>query len=382
MAIRIRDFFTITAVVVTFVLALCTQLQAQAVSDQSAAAPPFSIAVVNNGLSTPGNRVDLRSLKGKAVVLEFWATWCSGCIAQIPHLNELADKFKGQPITFLSVTDEDPPVVARFLKKRSIAGLVGIDTEVFRAYGVHGRPQSALIDAQGRLVQICPPDQVTEERLQLLISGKLEPRAKTEFRVLPVGSEPNTPLPLFQALIRPAMPANAVGFSPGVMKRLAANLQGYGFTIRGLLALAYGFRPQSRILAPDWCDESRFDFSVPAADKDMQSLRVGLMAAFGIQARRENREVDIYVLHKSSVATNLREDEFGWSAESLAEKLERLARRPVALGSGLAGRYAGTIPEGEDLNLIRERIRTEYGLELQEERREVPMLIVEVAEQP
>ncbi len=381
MAIRTRHFFTIRAVVATFLLALCTDLRARPVSDQSAAAPPFSVAIVNSG-STQGNRMDLESLKGKAVVLEFWATWCSGCIAQIPHLNELTDKFKGQPITFLSITDEDAPVIARFLKKRSIAGLVGIDTEVFRAYGVEGRPRSALIDAQGRLVQMCSPDEVTEERLQLLISGKLEPHVQTEFKALPVGSEPNAPLPLFQVLIRPAMPARAVGFSPGAMKRLAANLQGYGFTIRGLLALAYSFGPENRIVAPDWCDESRFDFSVPAADKDMQSLRVGLKAAFGIQVRRENRQIDIYVLDRSSAPTNLREDESGWSAERLAQKLERLAGRPVAVGTGLAGRYAGKLPEGEDLNLIRERIRTEYGLELLEERREVPMLVVEIADQP
>ena len=36
------------------------------------------------------------TLKGKAVVLEFWATWCAPCVEQIPHLNELADKLAGK----------------------------------------------------------------------------------------------------------------------------------------------------------------------------------------------------------------------------------------------------------------------------------------------
>jgi hypothetical protein len=199
--------------------------------------------------------------------------------------------------------------------------------------------------------------------------------------VLPVGTEPNAPLPVFQVLIRPAMPASVVGFSPGATKQLAGHFQGYGFTIRRMLALAYGFHPETRIVAPDWCEESRFDFAVPTADQEMQSLRVGLRTAFGIQARRENRKVDVYVLQKSAVSAKLREDEFGWSAKSLAEKLERLAGRPVIVDSGLEGRYGGSLPESEDVVKIRERILSDYGLELKEEKREVSMLIVEVSEQ-
>jgi len=297
-------------------------------------------------------------------------------------LNELVDKFKGQPIVFLSITDEEPPVVGRFLKRRPISGLVGIDADVFRAYGIRGRPQSALIDGRGRLVEICPPDEVTEEKLHLLIGGKLKPLSQPEFKVQPVGSEPSAPLPVFQVLIRPAMPAGSVGFSPGSSTRIVGNFQGYGYTIRGLLALAYGFYPETRILVPDWCDDSRFDISVPIEDKDMQSLRVGLRIAFGIQARRENHEVNIYLLQKSSVSTKLSEDEFGWSAETLAQKLESLAGRPVIVASGLAGRYAGVLPDGQDVNHMREEILTEYGLELKEEKREVPVLMVEVVEQP
>jgi len=50
--------------------------------------------------------VILHALAGKAVVLEFWATWCGPCIAAIPHLNDLAAKFENRPVVFLAVTDE------------------------------------------------------------------------------------------------------------------------------------------------------------------------------------------------------------------------------------------------------------------------------------
>src|SRR5437870_3097657 len=85
-----------------------------------AIAPAFS--AVKTGDSAPAIKLDsltpdrpvaeaLAALKGKAIVLEFWATWCGPCVDSIPHLNELVDKFAGRPIEFLSVTDEDSAVV-------------------------------------------------------------------------------------------------------------------------------------------------------------------------------------------------------------------------------------------------------------------------------
>src|SRR5436853_64351 len=56
----------------------------------------------------------LESLKGQAIALEFWATWCTGCVWQIPHLNALAEQFKDAPVRFISITDEsDKGLVSR-----------------------------------------------------------------------------------------------------------------------------------------------------------------------------------------------------------------------------------------------------------------------------
>ncbi len=55
-------------------------------------APPLSFKQI---LQAPaGGRGTWEELKGQAVVLEFWATWCGGCVDNIPHLNELAAEFK------------------------------------------------------------------------------------------------------------------------------------------------------------------------------------------------------------------------------------------------------------------------------------------------
>src|SRR5215831_9135496 len=62
-----------------------------------------------------GAKLDAKSLEGKVVVLEFWATWCGPCVAAIPHLNELSDKFKNQPVQFVAITAEDEATIKPFL---------------------------------------------------------------------------------------------------------------------------------------------------------------------------------------------------------------------------------------------------------------------------
>src|SRR5215471_21366282 len=80
--------------------------------------PPLGLEKI---LQAPdGKKVEWGALKGKVVVLEFWATWCGPCVAAIPHLNELADKFKEEPIQFIAVTSEDEKVVRRFLRNKPL----------------------------------------------------------------------------------------------------------------------------------------------------------------------------------------------------------------------------------------------------------------------
>ena len=54
-----------------------------------------------------GSKADWASLKGKVVVLEFWATWCSPCVASLPHLNQLVESLDPAKFQFISIDDED-----------------------------------------------------------------------------------------------------------------------------------------------------------------------------------------------------------------------------------------------------------------------------------
>jgi len=105
------------------------------------AAPQMAIETLLNAPS--GAQATLEALRGKAIVLEFWATWCAPCVAAIPHMNELTDHFKDKPIVFISLTNEKQDKIAKFLKeKRAIHGWVGLDTDgsVMKSYGITGIP--------------------------------------------------------------------------------------------------------------------------------------------------------------------------------------------------------------------------------------------------
>jgi peroxiredoxin len=66
-----------------------------------------------------GENIELNNLKGKVVILTFWSTKCRICVSEMPKLNRLVDKYKGQDVEFLGLTMNHQKIVERFLKKKS-----------------------------------------------------------------------------------------------------------------------------------------------------------------------------------------------------------------------------------------------------------------------
>lgn len=122
-----------------------------------------------------GTKVDWPSLRGRVVVLEFWATWCAPCIAEIPVLNALQASLDPAKVQLISVDDEDPAVVQNFVRKKPINGWIGIDTsgKILERYGVYGRPATVVIGPDGRVVSTTVrPEQLTSARLLKLANGQ------------------------------------------------------------------------------------------------------------------------------------------------------------------------------------------------------------------
>ena len=100
-----------------------------------------------------GNRVDLQSLKGKVALLDFWASWCGPCVAELPHIEKLHRDFKDRGLAVLGVNNEDVDVAREFVKRRGYTFTTLFDegSEVTRKYGVSGIPQVFIIDREGKV---------------------------------------------------------------------------------------------------------------------------------------------------------------------------------------------------------------------------------------
>ncbi|HZE97690.1 MAG TPA: TlpA disulfide reductase family protein [Planctomycetota bacterium] len=93
--------------------------------------------------------VTLENLKGKVVIVEFWATWCPPCRASIPHLVSLRDKIDKSKLEIIGLTDEPLSKVEKFAKDMKMNYTVGYGSTSGEAYNVTGIPHAFVIGPDG-----------------------------------------------------------------------------------------------------------------------------------------------------------------------------------------------------------------------------------------
>ncbi|HVF48316.1 MAG TPA: TlpA disulfide reductase family protein [Pyrinomonadaceae bacterium] len=121
-----------------------------------------------------GTTGSLAELKGKVVVLEFWATWCAPCIPGLDHLSRIAAKYNHKPVQFIYITDEDEQRASWFLQKRSPTGWIGLGEkrQTIEAYRFVRLLHTVIIDPDGKIAALTLPKHVTETALDDLLAGK------------------------------------------------------------------------------------------------------------------------------------------------------------------------------------------------------------------
>jgi thiol-disulfide isomerase/thioredoxin len=139
-------------------------------------APPFSIT------TTDGQRVSLDELKGKAVLIDFWATWCAPCREALPHMREIAKKFEGQPLVVLSVSlDDDEQKWKEFVANNGMTWPQyrdgGFKGPIATLFAVRAIPQTFTIDADGVLQDQHIGDAAIEGKLKKLVGRARELQA-------------------------------------------------------------------------------------------------------------------------------------------------------------------------------------------------------------
>ena len=99
-----------------------------------------------------GSTIDLTALRGKPVVLNWWHTACSPCIAEIPELNKLVEKYEGRDVEFLAIANNEIADLPPFLKRHPFAYDIALgDEEAMRILG-QIYPRHVIIDGDGKVV--------------------------------------------------------------------------------------------------------------------------------------------------------------------------------------------------------------------------------------
>lgn len=94
----------------------------------------------------------LASLRGKVVLVEFWATWCGPCVTCIPHLNELHRQYAGRNFELLSFVEEGHQTMDKFLTRTSVEYPIGLESGSLEDYGISSIPHAFLIDQNGKII--------------------------------------------------------------------------------------------------------------------------------------------------------------------------------------------------------------------------------------
>jgi cytochrome c biogenesis protein CcmG/thiol:disulfide interchange protein DsbE len=112
-------------------------------------APAFALADLD------GNPVRLEDLRGRPVVLNFWASWCGPCVEEFPLLREAADRHAGDDLAIVGIVYQDRSEAARDFMARnggSWPAVMDPGDRVAAAYGILGPPETFFIGRDGTIV--------------------------------------------------------------------------------------------------------------------------------------------------------------------------------------------------------------------------------------
>jgi thiol-disulfide isomerase/thioredoxin len=123
---------------------------------------PFHLQFTN---AIDGSTVSMKQLTGKVVVIDFWATWCGPCVAEMPTMKKLYAKYHDQGVEFIGVSLDKPEDEGGLDKLKSFVAENGIkwpqyyqgkgwDSEFSKSWGVNGIPCVFVVDAAGKLFSV------------------------------------------------------------------------------------------------------------------------------------------------------------------------------------------------------------------------------------
>lgn len=126
-----------------------------------------------------GETVSLKDYRGRLIFLNFWATWCGPCRAEMPSMQRLWEEFKEEDFVILAINiQEESKLVSSFMNERGLSFPVLLDEKgkVARTYGIRGIPTTFFLNPEGEIIgkAVGARDWDSEESFQLIEELLLE----------------------------------------------------------------------------------------------------------------------------------------------------------------------------------------------------------------
>lgn len=103
-----------------------------------------------------GQKIDTKELKGKVVLINFWATWCPPCQLELKRVQkEIVDRFKGKDFVFLAISREETrEQVQKFREKNGYTFPMGLDPDrkIYSKFATSTIPRNFIVDKKGKIV--------------------------------------------------------------------------------------------------------------------------------------------------------------------------------------------------------------------------------------
>jgi len=142
------------ALVFVLILSSCDSLKSRGIAPGDRA-PELPFPDLN------GESFSLEKVKGKVVLINFWASWCGPCILELPNLEKLQQRLKGRDFSVIAVgIDDQKENLASFKAQYGLTFpiLVDEDGASKQAYHLGGVPETLMLDKQGRVVLFIDPE--------------------------------------------------------------------------------------------------------------------------------------------------------------------------------------------------------------------------------
>ena len=362
----------------------------------------------NNIVNSERDQISLKNLKGKAVVLEFWATWCGPCIPAMKKLNKLKEKF-GDDLEVITISQEENARLERFIKTTQTSLTVVSDTGHANVFPYKTIPHSVLIDKNGIVRAITSPENITEEVIEDVLADKeIALEVKDDFYVDPT-LKVETLKTVNHSDYRIVL-KNYNQEKRGGSKRLQdddGNQKGvemYNTSIPGMFMNLLKISSPSRVVYRDGLskddfsyekNENMYNMTMEASENYRgQWRKIGadfLNDYFDVNARMTTEDMDCYILEKTE---NIIEESTSETSEfsfmgpifkakkikigRLVEYIENFTAIPVTDQTGLEDFYDIELNwQAEDPKTIHREL-AKYGLKLKRSSRKLPIKVMEI----